>query len=646
MCGIAGIVRFDSAPVDAGVLGTMARAIQHRGPDGEGIKTWGAAGFAHRRLAIIDPAGGVQPLSNEDGSIWITFNGEIYNFRELLSELTQRGHQFRTRSDTEVVVHAYEEWGLDFLQRLRGMFAIALWDNRRRKLILARDRVGIKPLYYLHTPELLAFASELQALETLPEFSGELDPAALDLYLHLQYIPAPFSIYRDVRKLCPGEVLELDADGTLNGPVRYWNLTLEPEPGLSQHEWIERLDAGLREAVRLHLVSDVPVGSFLSGGVDSSTVTAYMASELQEQVHTFSVTFDDPEYDESPFAREAAQRLGTRHFEERVQPDALSILPTLVRHYGEPFADSSAVPTYYLSRLASRHVKCILSGDGGDENFAGYSSYASILWQHRLPSGVYRKMRHAVGGLLRSAGLRRSLPAIDDSWFENLAYFRTDVRQNLWRPEFHGVLEQSRSWFDDQMRSAPRARGISRYQHFDLHNYLPYDILTKVDVASMAHGLEVRVPLLDHVFMELVARVPESLKLRANDATGAGSDSLPGGTHGMTGKYLLKKLAGRFFPGSFIHRRKQGFSIPVKKWFRSDLLREIDDRLTSSGNRLEEYFDVSWIRGLVNEHSQGVDHSWRLWSLLFLSEWLNQRDHSPRTAEPVVLGVATCHGKA
>lgn len=621
MCGIAGIVRFDGEPVAAEHLRAMAERLRHRGPDGEGVASFGAAGLAHRRLAIIDVEGGAQPLDNEDGSVAVTFNGEIYNFRELRSRLEGLGHRFRTDCDTEVVVHAYEEWGDRCVEQFRGMFAFGIWDQRKQRLLLARDRVGIKPLYYARLPQMLAFASELQAFDAIGDFEPNIDLQALDLYLHFQYIPAPYSIYREVRKLPPGHTLAVDAAGNTFGAQRYWHLGTGSNPRLSEGRWIERLHEVLDETVRLHLVSDVPFGAFLSGGVDSSTVVAYMSQACDLPVHTFSIAFDAPEFDESPYAREAARRLNTVHHEEIVRPDALGVLPILARHYGEPFADSSAVPTYYVSRLAAEHVKMVLSGDGGDENFAGYTSYQTLLWKHRRPTGFYRRARHFAGGLLRQAGLRPAIPSPDDTWYELAAsqYFGTEPRRRLWRPEYRSLLDHTRGWFDGRLREAPTSNLCSRYQHFDLHSYLPHDILAKVDVASMIHGLEVRVPLLDHVLMETVSQLPVELKLRS---AGRAADGQPPPT---IGKYLFKKNAERFFTRDFLHRAKRGFSIPLADWFRGRNRGELEERLRTSDSPLCEWFEPGVIAQVIDEHMNGRDHSGRLWSLLVLSEWLGQR---------------------
>jgi asparagine synthase (glutamine-hydrolysing) len=572
----------------------------------------GPAGLAHRRLAIIDPEGGAQPLTTDDGSLALVFNGEIYNFREVRRELEAKGRRFRTDCDTEVVLQSYAEWKEECLGRLRGMFAFGIWDRAAGRLFLARDRLGIKPLVYLTTRDYFAFASELQAFDSL-EWDRSLDLEALDLYLHFQYIPAPYSIYRLARKLPPAHYMVVDQRGP-RPPVRYWRLEMRPNHRLSEDEWLERVDAGVSDAVRSHLVSDVPFGAFLSGGVDSSTVVAYMTRHMQVPVRTFSISFDDPRYDESGFARMVADRLGTEHRQETVRPDAVAVLPKLVRHYGEPFADSSALPTYYVSQLASGAVKMVLSGDGGDENFAGYPSYQVVAWEHRLPTGAVRKARFAIGSLLRSAGLRPPIRRAEDVWFESVAYFGLELRRRLWRPEHHPIFEASRLWFDAQTRRAPTTDVCSRFQHVDLHTYLPYDILAKVDIASMCHGLEVRVPLLDHRLVELVAEIPASLKLRQT----AGPDGVA-----FEAKHLLKQLARRQVPAEAIDRRKMGFSIPISEWFRDSLAPRLA-HIASPESQLSELLEPHALQSLVEGHLAGEDHGWRLWSLVVLDEWLEQ----------------------
>lgn len=620
----------------------MTYCLRHRGPDGDGFYNSINSQFkipnsqfasdsvacvlGHRRLAIIDPEGGRQPIGNEDGSVQIVLNGEIYNFRELRRELESLGHRFQTNSDVEAVVHGYEVWGDEVLKRLRGMFAFALWDARRERLLLARDRVGIKPLVYRETPGGLAFASEIQALRTLPDFDSGVDLSALDLYLHFQYIPAPFSIYRSVRKLPPAHYLTWDRRAGLRGPHRYWKLEFRPKRNIREEEWLETLDSALKESVEAHLVSDVPFGAFLSGGVDSSTVVAYMSGLLDRPVETFSIGFEEAPYDERRYAREASALFGTEHHEEIVRPDAMECLPTLVRHYGEPFADSSAIPTYYVSRLASRHVKMVLSGDGGDENFAGYSTYAAILDAVPKPKTRLRRARHRVGNVLRSLGLRPAIFTSEDLWFDRIAYFDRGARERLWRGEHAAATEASRRWFDGQLAATRSPDLATRFQALDLSTYLPYDILTKVDVASMCHGLEVRVPLLDHRLMELVATIPSELKLRRS----------PGEGGAPTGKYLLKRNAEKFFSREFIHRPKMGFGAPVSEWFRGPLAGRLEEIANDPRLEFRELFNGGYVRELIAEHRAGRDHGYRLWALTFLAEWFRQAaEPASRPAEVV-----------
>jgi asparagine synthase (glutamine-hydrolysing) len=612
MCGIAGILR-TGPDASLGALDRLTGALTHRGPDDEGFHREAGIGLGHRRLAIIDLNAGAQPLPNEDGAIWVVFNGEIYNYRELTAQLTAAGHRFRTESDTEVIVHAYEQWGVDCLQRLRGMFAFAVWDGRRQVLVLARDRVGIKPLCYFEAPGLFAFASEMHAFRALDEYRPTLDLQSLDMYLQFQYIPAPFSIYREVRKLPPAHYLEIDRHGRTRGPQRYWQLTFTPDDRVGEAEWLERLDAALAETIRLHLVSDVPCGAFLSGGVDSSTVVGYMARELAHPVKTFSIGFAETDYDERGYAREVAQRLGTEHYDETVRLD-WDVFGELVRHYGEPFADSSSIPTYYVSRLAAAHVKVALSGDGGDEVFAGYPSYGNVMWAHRRPRDVVSRVRHAAGNALRAAGRRPALPTPGDTWYDWTVYFNEVGRTRLWRPEFHHLLPATRGWFDARMADGASADLCAQLQHFDLHNTLPYDMLTKVDIASMCHGLEVRVPLLDHVFLDIAARIPTRFNVRQDL-----------GTRTFDGKRLLKRNAEQFLPPEFWRRRKQGFELPIRHWLDGELRGPLEERLLRSASHLDGLFDRAYVRELVAQHSPAHDHAPRLWSLLVLSEWLEQQ---------------------
>ena len=602
----------------------MTDAISHRGPDGEGQHADGMVGLGHRRLAIIDVERGRQPLSNEDGQIWVTFNGEIYNFRELRSDLTSTGHVFKTSSDTEVLVHAYEQWGRSCLDRLRGMFAFALWDANRQELFLARDRMGIKPLVYCDEPDRFSFASEIQGLRAAATSDWSLDLAALDLYLHFQYIPAPFTIFSQIRKLPPAHYMIVDCKGRIQGPHRYWQLTLDPRDDRTEDEWLEVLDERLRDSVKLHLRSDVPFGAFLSGGVDSSTIVGYMSEVLDEPVHTFTIGYHESDYDESREAKYVSETLGTRHELEIVEPEALSILPDLVKHYGEPFADSSAIPTWYVSQLARRHVKMVLSGDGGDEAFAGYSSYANIEWSHRQPRRSVDRAKFLVGNVLRGLGLRQPLTTPRDTWYGGTSYFTTEQRRRLWRPSYQAVTRRTRDWFDSQIASAPQCDLATRFQHFDLHNYLPFDNLTKVDIASMRHGLEVRVPFLDHVLLEEVARIPMELKIHPLESIrccSATSDYNP--LQSVSRKYVLRRNAERFFSRDFAYMEKKGFEVPIRPWLR-EKGSELRQRLLEPSDLFCELFDRNYVTQLLAQHSTGIDHGWRLWSLVFLDEWLQQ----------------------
>jgi asparagine synthase (glutamine-hydrolysing) len=621
MCGIAGLVRFDGAIADGAEVTAMSDRIRHRGPDGDGTWVDGSAAIGHRRLAIIDPTGGQQPVANEDGSLWIVYNGELYNFRELRAELEACGHRFRTRCDTEVVVHAYQEWRERCLDRMRGMFAFAIWDRRDRSLFLARDRFGIKPLVYVQQDHRFAFGSELQQFDALSEYDPSVDLQAVDLYLQFQYIPAPFTIYRQARKLPAAHWMRVHESGRVDGPHRYWNLELTPDENVAEGEWIERLDAALRETVTAHLVSDVPFGAFLSGGVDSSTVVAYMSEVLQQPVKTFSIGYEESEYDETRYAREVASRFVTEHHEEIVRPDALGILPELVRHYGEPMADSSAIPTWYVSRLASQHVKMVLSGDGGDELFAGYTSYPYLLWSQRKPAAVRGRIKHALAEAGRRAGWYPERPSPEQVWYDNTSYFSETMRATLWRQELRAMLPRTRDWYDAQFRLAPENDLCARFQYIDVNGYLANDILPKVDIASMCHSLEVRVPLIDHVFTEVVARIPTRLKVKWASSDGVLRDDVS--LDSAVGKYILKRNAERFFPTEFLHRPKRGFDVPIRRWLGDLAHGDTRDRLLGSA-ALREMFEPQHIEGMLIDSAAAARNGWRLWALLFLDEWLSQ----------------------
>lgn len=616
MCGISGFLNFNHRPAKREVAEAMNARLLHRGPDGGDVHVDGPLALAHRRLAIIDPATGRQPLLSQDGRLALVANGEIYNYRELRAELVARGHAFATNGDCETILVGYQEWGIEVLQRLRGMFAFALWDGCNQRLYLARDRVGIKPLCYALGHDGIAFASELQALRAWPHVDRGVDLDALDHYLHLQYIPAPLSIYRGIRKLEAGHWLSVDADGKVDGPRRYWKLEWRPDMHRSEAEWLAALDAGLKDAVGSHLVADVPFGAFLSGGVDSSTVVAYAARQLETPLRTFTIGFDVPEFDEREPARRFAELSATRHSEEIVGLDAIELLPKLVRHYGEPFADSSAVCTWRVCEAARREVPMVLSGDGGDEVLAGYSYFPRLVEAYPPVQGRTRRLRRLAGNLLRASGLLQGAPGLPQAWYGRSPFFDDGLRGRLWLQQHRGRLGATRSLIERHFAQASGSDTLSRAQSVDIATYLTNDNLAKVDIASMAHGLEVRVPLLDHRLLELIATMPADLRLRKLDEAQGGA---------WCGKYALKKVASQFHPWDMLTTTKRGFSVPVGKWLDGDAKPFLRERLLGEDAGLAEWFDMDVVRELIDEHDasegSGRDHGHRLWALLVLAEW-------------------------
>jgi len=615
MCGIAGYAERGGRPADPEVVRRMTRVLAHRGPDGEGIACRGAVGLGHRRLAIIDLSTGAQPMVNDDGSLWITFNGEIYNFRELRPQLETLGFVFRTTSDTEVILRAYEAWGEGCLGRLRGMFAFAIWDERRRHLFVARDRVGIKPLVYSWDGQRFLFASELKAILEIPDVSRDLDWEALREYFTYQYVPCPRTIFRAIRKLPPACWLRFPLDGGEPRIERYWDLPFEPERVTSEQEWRERLRHTLAEAVRIHLVSDVPIGAFLSGGVESSTVVGLMSQCSGTTVRTSSTGFNDEDFDELRYARQVAQRYGTEHYEFVVKPDALEVLPKLAWQFDEPFADSSSIPTYYVSKMTREHVTVALSGDGGDEAFAGYHRYASAVTlarrlDGRLPALLRPLFRlgarllppgasgQAYLGLLGASPLER--------YFRLVSFQRAETLARLLTREAQAAMEGGSPWKRLE-EHAQHVTGdyLSTLQQLDILSYLPEDILTKVDRASMLVSLESRVPLLDHVLLELTAQIPSSLKL---------SDG--------RGKHILKQAVAGLLPTEVLERRKMGFGVPLARWFRKPLAGYLRDLLLSERASQRGLVKPEVVSSILREHQTGArDHSAQIWALLILEEW-------------------------
>jgi len=619
MCGIAGMVRWDGKLVDQSELTSMTAAIAHRGPDGVGFLRRDAVGLGHRRLAIIDPELGLQPMSNADETIWLTYNGEIYNFIQLKDELAGKGHEFVTHSDTEVVIHAYQEWGVDCLQKFRGMFAFALADFRNRKLFLARDHFGIKPLYYRVGKDYLAFASELGALRQVNDVTPAGSLWAIELYLRYQYIPTPHTIYRDTYKLPPASYMLVDFDGPVREPIRYWDIKFRSEDRISAHEWEEQADAVISESVKAHLVADVPFGVFLSGGTDSSLVALKMSEILDRPVQAFAIGFKEEGYSELPFAEQVAEKAGIELHTYLVEDNSMDFLPELIAHYGEPFGDSSAVPTWHVSRLARERVPMVLSGDGGDEGFAGYTNYSYWLdldTAFRCREDFPFRPRASFYWARQAIRKRfQGVPRMDLSEWESIIYYlNTERRHALWRNQYHGFIDRKCEVFVEADRNARQNDRVAYAQYLDFHTYLPCDILTKVDVASMYHGLEVRTPLIDLRVLELVTRLPLKQRIARN------------GGSGPVLKHLLKKVLGRTMPREFVYRKKQGFEIPRNKWFLPGQPARImlDNVLLDQSSRLSEFFDPKEIRAHLAVHEKDRDNSNALWVLLVLGLWLEQ----------------------
>ena len=560
MCGIAGIVQFSrDARVEPATLRRMCDAMVHRGPDDDGIYTRGPVGLGMRRLSIVDLATGHQPITNEDESLWIVFNGEIYNHSDVRKKLEARGHRYRTHSDTETIVHLYEEYGEDCFRRLRGMFAIALWDSRQRKLLLARDRVGKKPVFYAATKKRIVFGSELKCILAAGDFPREIDREAVSDYFSFGYIPAPKTIYGAAKKLRPGHYLVASAEGIRETP--YWDISFAEVEQHSEEAWCEQLRHELCTATRVRLMSDVPLGAFLSGGVDSSSVVAMMSHLMKRAVTTCSIGFEEEEFNEAAYARELAQYFHTDHHEEFIRPSAVEILDKLVWHFDEPFADSSAIPTYYVSAVARRHVTVALGGDGGDESFAGYRRYYYDQLENHMRGylplpvrrGIFGPLGRAYPAMPRAPRFLRAKATLQslarsplEGYFHEVSLFREDLKSRLFTGDFERGLNgyNSRDVLQHYYDRAQTDDLLSRIQYVDIKTYLPDDILAKVDRASMAVSLEVRAPLLDHVLMELAAKIPSSLKLRGRD-----------------GKYIFKKAVESVLPKGVTTRKKQGFAV-------------------------------------------------------------------------------------
>jgi len=591
-------------------------ALRHRGPDDEGYYAdpQGQVILGHRRLSVIDLATGHQPIFNESGTVAVVFNGEIYNFLELRNELIAKGYRFRTNSDTEVIANLYDDAGADCVHRLRGMFAIAIWDERRQELVLIRDRLGKKPIYYAETPGGFYFASEIQPLTAVPGLSREIDECAIDLFLTYSCIPSPWSIYRAIRKLPPAHLLRVR--GSKLSLERYWQPSFEPKLELDYEEAKGELLRLFTESVRLRLISDVPLGVFLSGGVDSSAVAAVMSTISPGPIKTFSIGFPDPRYNELAHARVVARHYRTDHHEWMVEPQALDVLPEIVRTYGEPYGDSSAIPTWYLSRLARSQVTVALNGDGGDELFGGYP------W-HRVIPAVNRMASFAVPSLMRGIASVGILPRPARTLAELLSM--TEIqrvqrlrgvlfnsgRERLYHPDFRARVNGSADRYLEQVYDSRSLDRYDRVFRMDLLSYLPDDLLVKVDRASMAHGLECRSPLLDHLLLEFACRLPAAWKIR-----------------GGRSKHIFKDAVSSLFPPGFLDRPKMGFSVPIGEWFKSEWKPWVSATLLDGPLSRRSILDRRELQAILGEHDSGRrSHETLIWNLAMLSLWFDQFGH-------------------
>lgn len=624
MCGIVGIANSSGTPVDRGVLERMSAAIVHRGPDDDGFYVNGSVGLGMRRLSIIDVAGGHQPIHNTDRTKWIVFNGEIYNYQELRRGLDERGHNLYTNSDTEAIVHLYEEEGPECLRHLRGMFAFAIWDEADRSLFIARDRVGKKPLLYSHQPNGdLIFGSEFKALLEHPAISREVDHEAIDAYLSYLCVPAPLTAFKQIRKLEPGHWMRWK-DGRIE-THRYWRPDFSKKIKITEEDAIEETTRILRESTRLRMISEVPLGAFLSGGVDSSTVVALMAQESSQPVKTFSIGFEEQDYSELKYARRVAEHVGAEYNEFIVRPNALEILPTLVEHYGEPYADPSAIPTYYVSRESRKFVTVALNGDGGDESFVGYERQVAMKYAEiyrRLPAALRRSMiEPAIGAIPAPTNFRNKLVRFQrflraasmpkaERYFAWLSTFDANAKAELYTADFaretRGLapIESLAKNF-----AGSNGRGVIDASLLaDLMHYLPNDLLVKVDIASMANSLEARSPFLDHNVIEFAASLPEDIKQSGTET-----------------KSLLKKVAARLVPRDVIYRPKMGFAVPIKHWLGNELQSFARDILLSERAMRRGLFDRGVVERLLDEQSRDArDNSWKLWTLLMLELWFER----------------------
>lgn len=613
MCGIVGIV--SQKKITEAYLHQALQNLGHRGPDGSGVwvNDQNQVILGHTRLSIIDLEGGKQPMHSSDGNLSITFNGEIYNYLSLKNELKALNYQFFTSSDTEVIIYAYQQWGKDCVKKLRGMFAFAISDKQKQEVFIARDQFGIKPLVYYKDNNQFIFASEIQAIKGFKGLDLKMNLTAIDQFLWLQYIPAPTSIYDNIKKLPPAHYLTVNFQGEIKEIKQYWQLKFQPDYSKSEAQWIEETESMIKDSVKAHLVSDVPFGGFLSGGIDSSLVVTYMSQLMNRPVKTFSIGFENNQYNELPYAQVVADYCKTEHHVEIVRPDALSILPDLVRHFGEPFGDSSAIPTYYVSKMARKNVTMVLSGDGGDEFFAGYERHLSWMrflnpasptdylkrklfpLAHKLSPNNYPDRRYGQGASLHNLT-------------QFIQYIPLSIRKKLWKGSFHKHLNQMPSLYQSTYDLGKNYDQVNTTQNFDIHTYLPQDILTKVDITGMMNSLESRTPLVDIRMAEFAATIPSEFNLRKINGK-------------WEGKILLKKVLEKNYPKDFVYRKKRGFSIPLEFWIGNNekVRKEITERITGTNSTLNHFFDLNTRKEIIKNGQV----SW-VWVLLFLEEWLRQ----------------------
>ena len=621
MCGICGILDFDAKPINREIIKKMTSLLFHRGPDEEGFYLKKTSEYSiamgHRRLSIIDIDLGKQPMSNSDSSVWIVFNGEIYNFRELRDELVKLGFSFKTNSDTEVIIKAYERWGEDFVNKLRGMFAFGLWDEGKKKLILARDRIGIKPLYFWVKGSKILFASEIKSLLAYPEVNRAINPYALWDFFSLLYIPSPKTIFQNIFKLKPGHILVFTKDGIKE--KEFWDLTFSKKV-VREEDLIEELIEKFEESVKIRLISEVTLGAFLSGGVDSSSVVAVM-SKFKDKVITNSIGFEEKGFNELPYAKRVAKLYSCEHKEYTVTPDIEEAIQKLSYYFDEPFGDSSSIPSYYVCKIARQNMTVALSGDGGDENFAGYRRYFYHVLETRLrnllPDFFKRSFISFIAELYPKADwlpqifraktlLKNLTKSHSKAYFLSVSQISSDHKRKLFSEEFKKEIKDYKTYFlFEDLFNRASVRGydpLSQAQYVDIKTYLVEDILTKVDRTSMANSLEVRVPFLDHKFMEFVSSIPSNFKLM-----------------GKRSKYIFKKAMERYLPKDILYRKKKGFEVPIGKWFKKELKKEAEDTIF---NKNRGCFNTKFVKKLWNEHQKGIsNHSPLLWCLFVFEKW-------------------------